>query len=164
MAAGLKFLPIFAAASSLLPAQIWAAPATHSGIGATSRASIAIEASVAPRMGVQRLPAGALGSASGRPGLACIWSSLPIRSYTFTLQPSFGEPSKQVKKRENGPDREPAWARGSEIAPLIPEPAAERVAYSSAAACTHMISQAGGLTVQAIDGSQGSVLLILAPQ
>ena len=75
-----------AVASALFPVELRAhSPEGGGRIGATSSASIRIEASVAPRMGI-RVPASRRSDrGAGSANSFCIWSSSPLRRYTITL-------------------------------------------------------------------------------
>lgn len=63
---------------ALAPATAAAAP---SGMGATSRASVEIRLSIAPRAGIRMISAG---NANYEP---CVWSTAAVRSLAVTLRP-----------------------------------------------------------------------------
>ena len=73
-----------AVASAFFPVEL-KAHSPGGRIGATSSASIRIEASVAPRMGIRAPASLRSGRGAGSANSFCIWSSSPLRRYTVTL-------------------------------------------------------------------------------
>jgi len=113
-----QLLWIMVAMLALVPAELMAG--TISGrTGASSRATISIEASVAPRMGFGGSSAP---DPSGEP--FCIWSNSPSRAFTITLQE--GPDSRALRL---GP------ASKADAIRLIPGKPVEWTARSSARAC-----------------------------
>lgn len=70
--------------SAIAPTQLKALSPADGPIGATSRSTIRIEASVAPRLGF-RGPGTFQSSNTGHIISFCVWSSSPLRRYTLTL-------------------------------------------------------------------------------
>ena len=74
-----------AVASTFFPVELKAHSPGGGRIGATSSASIRIEASVAPRMGIRGPALLRSDRGAGSGNSFCIWSSSPLRRYTATL-------------------------------------------------------------------------------
>jgi hypothetical protein len=74
-----------AVASAFFPVELKAHSPGGGRIGATSSASIRIEASVAPRMGIRGPASLRPDRGAGSASSFCIWSSSPLRRYTVTL-------------------------------------------------------------------------------
>jgi hypothetical protein len=74
-----------AVASVFFPIELKAHSSGGGRIGATSSASIRIEASVAPRMGIRGPTSLRSDRGAGSASSFCIWSSSPLRRYTVTL-------------------------------------------------------------------------------
>lgn len=74
-----------AVASAFFPVELKAHSPGGGRIGATSSASIRIEASVAPRMGIRGPASLRSDRGAGSANSFCIWSSSPLRRYTVTL-------------------------------------------------------------------------------
>jgi hypothetical protein len=150
------------ASSALIPTEL-KARSVGGDIGATSRASIGIALTVAPRMGLQAPNARLRGEEAGRtvPQSWCIWSSASLRSYTIMVQ-------------DQPRGYSLAWSadRDSGVVPLVAGTPFEAIARSSAAECDEPAG-VGKIMVKTVsqgdspangNASQGSVLLILAPQ
>lgn len=73
-----------AVASAFFPVEL-KAQSPGGRIGTTSSASIRIEASVAPRMGIRAPASLRSGRGAGSANSFCIWSSSPLHRYTVTL-------------------------------------------------------------------------------
>jgi hypothetical protein len=73
-----------AVASAFFPVEL-KAQSPGGRIGTTSSASIRIEASVAPRMGIRGPASLRSDRGAGSGNSFCIWSSSPLRRYTVTL-------------------------------------------------------------------------------
>ncbi len=166
MAVQWRFPAIFVAAASLVQTPLGAAPPLVSQMGTTSKASIAIRVSVAPRMGVNRVKEAQPSDASGRAdGALCVWSSAPLRTYTARLEalPNEGpRASAGAGAMHNGITARVASGPG--LVSLAPAKAVEAVAFPSAAACGR-ISGMNDFLVQALQHGSGlPALLILAPE
>ena len=74
-----------AVASTFFPVELKAHSPGGGRIGATSSASVRIEASVAPRMGIRGPASLRSDRGAGSANSFCIWSSSPLRRYTVTL-------------------------------------------------------------------------------
>ena len=74
-----------AVASAFFPVELRALSPGGGRIGATSSASVRIEASVAPRMGIRGPASLRSDRGAGSASSFCIWSSSPLRRYTVTL-------------------------------------------------------------------------------
>ena len=167
MAAQWKFPAIFVAATSLFHAPLGAAPQVMTQMGATSKASIEIRVSVAPRMGVSHIkevrPSGT--SARGDHAL-CVWSSASLRAYTVRLQPR-PEGGRRTSAASDAVHRGmPARvASPPGLVNLAPGQAVDAVAHPSAAACGRIAGTNDLLFVQALPhGPSGPALLIFAPE
>ncbi len=166
MAVQWRFPTIFVAAASLVQTPLGAAPIVMTQMGATSKASIEIRVSVAPRMGVNRVKEAQPYDARGRRDRAlCVWSSAPLRTYTVHLQalPNEGP------RASAAPDAahhlmSVRVASGLGLVNLAPGKAVEAIAFPSAAACGR-ISGMNDLSAQDLQhGSAVPALLILAPE
>ena len=136
MSVGRKFAYLTAVALALLAGPLQAAMTTSSGMGPTSKASVQITVSVAPRMGVQRLAP----KESGRPELVCIWSTLPARAYVDGAQADSVDRF-SVRTAASNAQTQP-----------------------SSRACADGADGGGSLTLPTANTRQGNVLLIVAPQ
>lgn len=74
-----------AVTSAFFPVELKAHAPGGGRIGATSSASVRIEASVAPRMGIRGASSLRPDHGAGSASSFCIWSSSPLRRYTVTL-------------------------------------------------------------------------------
>ena len=165
MSATWRIPTTFVAATWLLQAPLCAATPLVSQMGATSKASIAIRVSVAPRMGVNRVEEAQPSSASSRADAAlCVWSSAPLRRYTARLE---ALPNKGLRASaapgavHNGITARVASGPG--LVNLASGKAVEAVAFPSAA-CGR-IPGMNDFLVQALQHGSGlPALLILAPE
>ena len=166
MAVQWRFPTIFVAAASLVQTPLGAAPTVMTQMGATSKASIEIRISVAPRMGVNRVKEPQPYDAKGRRDRAlCVWSGAPLRTYTVYLQalPNEGP------RASAAPDAAHRLlsvrvASGPGFVDLAPGKPVEAIAFSSAAACG-LIPGMNGLSAHDLqNGSALPALLILAPE
>jgi hypothetical protein len=164
MAAQWRIPTTFVAATSLLQTPLGAAPPLVSQMGATSKASIAIRVSVAPRMGVNRVEEAQSFGASGRTdGALCVWLSAPLRAYTLRLQSLAKEgPQTSVTPVHQGILVQVASRPGS--VKLVPGKAVEAIAFPSAAACGRISAMSDLLAQDVQHGSVVAALLILAPE
>ena len=121
--------------------------------GATSEAKIRISVSVARRLGLRALDP--LNGAIGGSRSLCVWSSLPLRGYTLTLDPVTHSITRAAARRI-------AAAPGPERTLLLPGDTVEGVARPSAGACGRS-SDEHRLLVPRLPGGE-PILLILAPQ
>lgn len=148
------------ASSALVPAKLDAL-SLEGEIGATSRASLGISLTIAPRMGFRGPNGRSSGVRTGEtvPQSWCVWSSASLRSYTIMVQ-----------HQPHGHSL--AWSvdGASKVVPLVSGTPLEAVAQSSAAECDE---STGAKNVLVTSPSQGaiegdsrreSILLILAPQ
>jgi hypothetical protein len=154
-----------AVASTFLPVELKALSPGGGRIGVTSSASIRIEASVAPRMGIRGPASLRSDRGAGSASSFCIWSSSPLRRYTVTLS------GLAHNKR-----LEPVGAVGKKIAtPVTSDASSMRLAegrpLSAIARSSIMECNKPGSDVSlALDvpggemPSTGPALLILAPE
>jgi len=153
-----------AVASAFFPVELKALSPGGGRIGATSSASVRIEASVAPRMGIRGPASLRSDRGAGSANSFCIWSSSPLRRYTVTLS---GLAHSRL---------EPVGAVGNEIAtPVTSDASSMRlaegrplsaIARSSILECSKPgseVSLALGVPGGEIP-STGPALLILAPE
>jgi hypothetical protein len=154
-----------AVASALFPVELRAhSPEGGGRIGATSSASIRIEASVAPRMGIRGPASRRSDRGAGSANSFCIWSSSPLRRYTITLSDLAHS------------QLEPGGAVGNKIATLVTSDASSTrlaegkplsaIARNSILECNEPGSDVN-LALDVPGGeipSTGPALLILAPE
>lgn len=151
-----------AVASAFFPVEL-KAQSPGGRIGTTSSASIRIEASVAPRMGIRAPASLRSGRGAGSANSFCIWSSSPLRRYTVTLS-------------SVGNRLDPGGAGGNKIAtPVTSDTSSMRlaegkplsaIARSSILECNRPGSDVN-LALDVPEGeipSAGPALLILAPE
>ena len=165
MAAQWRIPTTFVAATSLLQTPLGAAPPLVSQMGATSKASIAIRVSVAPRMGVNRVEEAQSFGASGRTdGALCVWLSAPLRAYTLRLQSLAKEgPQTSVTPDVHQGISVQVASRPRSVK-LVPGKAVEAIAFPSAAACGRISAMSDLLAQDVQHGSAVAALLILAPE
>ena len=152
-----------AVASAFFPVELKALSPGGGRIGATSSASIRIEASVAPRMGIRGPASLRSDRGAGSASSFCIWSSSPLRRYTVTLS-------------SVGNRLDPGGAGGNKIAtPVTSDTSSMRLAEGkplSAIARSSILecNKPGSDVNLALDvpggeiPSTGPALLILAPE
>ena len=161
LASRFSLLTFFVVATAFLPAELQATSAVGGRMGATSSASIRIEASVAPRLAIRTQSGAEVDRTSGVANPFCVWSSAPLRQYTMTL---VGTSAQLRSAAEAGyPSPRAISVNGMRVTAGRPIYA---IARSSIAEC-----MAGGRDVNlTLDtsrdegGSNGPVMLILAPE
>lgn len=146
-------LMVIAGATALLPSRLCAA-AVDAEIGPTSRASIQIHVSVAPRMGVRKSTARG-DQAQGTTDALCVWSSTPSQSFTATLHAASGESGRaSISPSISADQRTTLLPEGRAIA-LVAEPSASACFAESARRLVPEIL---------LREERGPYLLVLAPQ